>query len=296
MKILAITPDGKMDYLATSILEGLKKFDIELYCTNEGNGAVNIISDNEFHKHVKDADFVFAIWGKVRDNNPPKFYLIKDTNCWDKVVYIDGSEYSYTGYKEVHNLQLHPTFQKMAKYYFKRECLPEHIEQGIIPLPFAAVDSDFFKLPKAEKHIDVLCAFGQRETGQRKIAIEACRDLKEEGYLTITKKVVNYERHMNESWITIDAHGGGECNARAFQIMANGSTMFAEKYNIVMPNLEDGKHYVGWTDKEDLKDKLRTYLANKPLLEQIAEDSYNNLIEHHTSEKRVKYILENIIK
>jgi|15BtaG_2_1085339.scaffolds.fasta_scaffold00698_6 hypothetical protein len=298
MKILAITPNGKHDYLASSILEGLKKYDIELYCTGAGNGDINHIPDEQFKEHYKTCDYIFAIWGKSIYNNvtPPNYYLIDEVNGWGKTVYIDGSEYNYTGFNGKTDIQLDPTFLAKSKYYFKRECLREHMARGVLPLPFCTVDADFKNLPKVDKDIDVLCAFGQTGTGQRKAAIQASEELKLEGYNIVNSAVSNYDECMNRSWITIDAFGGGECNARAFQVMANHSLLFMEKYNIVIPNLTDTEHYVSWDNGEDLKNKIRTYLDNRKKLGILTNNSYTNIIEHHTSKKRVEYIFNHIMK
>jgi len=298
MKILAITPNGKHDYLVSSILEGLKKYDIELYCTGTGNGDVNYITDEQFIEHYNTCDFIFAFWGKSIHNNvkQPNYHLIVEVDGWSKTVYIDGSEYNYTGFNGMTDIQLHPTFDAQARYYFKRECLPEHIECGIIPLPFCSVDKDFNNLPTVDKDIDVLCAFGQTGTGQRKVAIQACEELKSEGYNIINTTVNNYDECMNRAWITIDAHGGGECNARAFQVMANHSLLFMEKYNIVIPNMVDTEHYVSWNDGEDLKNKIRKYLDNRENIRIFTNKSYDNVMEYHTSEKRVEYIFNHIIE
>lgn len=296
MKILIINPNKKHDYLANSIIEGLRNYDnIEIYCTSDGNGAINIIDDFQFIEHYKTCDFIFAIWGKAIYNGvpEPKFYLIDQVNGWDKTVYIDGSEYNYTGFLNHTNELLHPKFKEKAKWYFKRECLLEHSLQNIRPLPFAAIDADFLNINE-EKTIDILCSFGQTSTGYRKLAIEGCNELKQEGYIIKTEPVNNYLRAINQSWISIDAHGGGECNARMWQIMSNHSCLFAQKYNIIFPDLKENVHYVSWNTKEELKHKIRTYLQNKSKLNNIIQNSYKNILDCHTSKSRISYIL-NII-
>lgn len=296
MKILIINPQGKYDYLASGIIEGLKQSGIDIYCTSNGNGAVNIITDEEFINHYNSCDYIFAIWGKSIYNNvpEPKFYLIDQVNGWDKTIYIDGSEYNYTGFPRLTSEQLHPNFKQKARYYFKRECLPEHSKLGIIPLPFCAVDS-YFNASPAAKEIDVLCAFGQTDTGLRRIAVEACTELMHEGYVVINRPVNDYYTTIAKSWITIDAHGGGECNARMWQAMANHSCLFAQQYNILYPSLIDNEHYVSWNSKEDLKNKIREYLGNKEKLSYITSYSYKNILANHTSQQRVNYIF-NVIK
>ena len=292
MKILVINPCKKEDYLATSIIEGLKKTKHEIYYTDEGNGADNIINDSEFIYHSKNCDYIFAIWGKSKFNGikEPKFYLIDKVNGWDKTIYIDGSEYNYTGFRGKTNEQLDPTFKSKARYYFKRECLKEHIDQGIIPLPFATLDS-YFNNDFYNKEIDVFCSYGQLETGLRKQSIEVCNQLKDLNRNIQTENVSDYFVTIKKSLISVDAFGGGECNARMWQIMANKSCLFAQMYNIIIPNLEDGVHYVSWNSREELKDKIIYYLNNKNELEKVINESYKNIILNHSSEKRVEYIL-----
>lgn len=296
MKILVINPI-KEDYLATGIIEGFKKTNHEIYYTDKGNGVNETIDDQQFISHAKNCDYIFAIWGKSKFNGvrEPKFYLIDRVNGWHKTVYIDGSEYNYTGFPGKINEQLNPIFKEKAKYYFKRECLPVHVKEGIIPLPFAVLDSycnnTFFN-----KEIDVLCSYGQIDTGMRKESILVCKELKKLGFNIKTESMSDYYNTLKKTFITVDAFGGGECNARMWQIMANKSCLFAQKYNIVIPNLKDGVHYISWNSKEELKDKIVYYLNNKSELEKIIHDSYENIISNHTSKKRVDYIFDSINK
>lgn len=296
MKILAITPNGKHDYLVSSIIEGLKKTDLNVVYTGWGNGEPSRSSIDRCIEFAKECNIILAFWGKCKWNGvpEPRYDIVDLVNGWNKTAYIDGSEYNYTGFPKVTNETLHPEFLKLAKWYFKRECLPDHVKHGVIPLPFAAVDSDFYNLSPVEKDIDVLCAFGQTNTGQRKSAIEACEELKREGYNIINHKVSNYSECMNRAWITVDAYGGGECNARTFQVMANHSLLFMERYNIVIPNLVDGEHYVSWDNKEDFKKKVKKYLDNKEDINKLTVNSYENVLENHTSKARVEYIFDQI--
>lgn len=295
MKILVITPHIKEDYLATGIIEGLKKTNHEIYYTDKGNGVNETIDDQQFIYHAKNCDYIFAIWGKSKFNGiqEPKFYLIDKVKGWNKTIYIDGSEYNYTGFPGKTNEQLNPIFKQKAKYYFKRECLPEHIDSGIIPLPFAALDS-YFNSNFFNKEIDVLCSYGQIETGMRKESVDVCRELKNLGLNVKVESANDYYNTLKKTFITVDAFGGGECNARMWQIMSNKSCLFAQKYNIVFPYLEDGVHYVSWNSKEDLKEKLLYYLNNKNKLYNIINNAYNNILKYHTSSKRVQYIFDKL--
>jgi len=296
MKILLINPYDSPDYLYRSIMEGLVKSDHELYLTHPDRLCSNVVSDDNAVKIAIAADYIFVIWDKEKPNvRPiPKYYLLDKINLPEKTVYIDGSEYNWTAYPNKSNETLNPNMIGKCKWYFKRECLPEHIERGVIPLPFCSLDADFTQLPKVDKDIDILCAFGQTGTGQRKVAIQVCEELKSEGYNIVNSPVSNYEDCINRSWITIDAHGGGECNARTFQVMAAHSLLFMEKYNIIMPHLSPNVHYVEWGSELELKRKLRSYLANRKKIIILTNNAYTNIIKYHTSEKRVEYLLNHI--
>lgn len=302
MKVLVIN-SSKYDYLASSIIEGLNAFDFELYFTSTGNNATNVLnltgltSIPELFNHLYTSDYIFIFWSKFIDikqfntYNKSIEFLLDQTNSWNKAVYIDGSEYNHTGISILKVDQLNPYFFNKAKWYFKRECLPEHISKGVIPLPFSVKAEDSIQ---SVKSIDVLCAFGQTDTGYRKLAIEACNELKSEGYQIITKPVLEYIKAIQASWITVDAYGGGQCNLRMWQVMSNASCLFAQRYDIVYPELVDGKHYVSWNTKEELKDKIREYLLNKKKLATLIHESYNNILTNHTPKKRIEYILNKI--
>ena len=47
MKILCITPHNKFDYLSSSIIEGLKENNHEIYCTDYGNGVEKVYTDEK---------------------------------------------------------------------------------------------------------------------------------------------------------------------------------------------------------------------------------------------------------
>lgn len=292
MEILLINPYDSPDYLYRDILEGLLQLNIKLYFTNPDRFCTNLISDNDAIDISKHVDYIFAFFDKEKPVRPqPKFYLLDKINIPEKTLYIDGSEYNWTAYPGKTTELLRPDMLTKCNYYFKRECLHEHVNAGIFPLPFASSNS-YFNNFNYDKDIDVLCSFGQTSTGQRKVAIQACEELKLEGYNIVTSLSDRYHEHINRSWITIDAHGGGECNARMWQIMANKSCLFAQRYNIVYPNLVDNEHYVSWSTKEELKNKIREYLGNKKKLSYIIHSSYNNIIQNHTSIQRVKYIFK----
>ena len=100
MKIVAITPNKKHDYLTSSIIEGLIKNNIEVIASDKGNGIKIFFSDKQLIEHSKDADYILAFFGKIVNNKPPKYYLLEKINRPEITAYIDGSEWTYTGYAE----------------------------------------------------------------------------------------------------------------------------------------------------------------------------------------------------
>lgn len=301
IKILAITPNGKTDALATGIIEGLVQCnDVELFCTNKGNSAVNIVSAERARELSTIVDYVFVIHGK----RPGDYSLLNDID-WEKVVVIDGSEWSFN-YLPINNLGsieklVNEEWAKKAKYYFKRECYPQHCAMGIRPLQFTALDSDFGHHDE-EKTIDVLCAFPRADhhwpdhnaMSYRRMAINACKELQDEGYKIVVGTVTDYLRNVNRSWITIDAYGGGEFNRRTKQIIANKSALLAKKYQIQLHDLIEDEHYYAWDSTDELKNKIRQLLANKSQLQKTIDRSYDHICNKHTSVATAQYILNEI--
>ena len=298
MRILCIPPNQKHDFLVSSVVEGLKQIEeVELYCTDTGNGCINIITDQQFTELLPSADYVFVLHGK----RPGKYRLLEQIEDWSRVVFIDGSEWSINYYPPFNKSNfLKEEFLSKGCHYFKRECYPEYLDRGVKPLPFAAMPNDFANRT-VDKDIDVLCGFGNipglpdvNQTSWRSIAIQACNELKAEGYSIITHKVPNYLDHVSRSWITIDAWGGGEINSRTFQIPANRSFGLCKGYEVIIPNYTPGQHYDEWNSPEELKEKIRNYLADKEKLSYLIDQAYENTMQYHTAKARVKYILTEI--
>ena len=314
MKILAITPFKKLDYLAETVIEGIYKNGIELKCTCPGNGVKpeDILPPNQYFQYAKQADYIFAIWGKKRGAYPGIDYsLVKKLNYPNKTVYIDGSEWTFTGQPEpgqVSEAKHNPYRRKASdwintdmlnycKWYFKRECYPEDTKLGIIPLLFGAVDR-YYSNKSLKKDIDVFCAYGQINDGLRRETKMVCKELASEGYNVIIGGNYDYETYKNiltRSYLSIDAWGGGDCCARLWEIFANKSCAVSQKYNILFPNnFTDGKNYVEYNTISEFEEKIRYYLQNKEQSIEIGMRGYQHLINYHTAKNRVKYILENL--
>jgi len=313
MKIVVIPPRDKLDYLAETIIEGLYKNGADIYSSDAGNGirAGDVYSDRQIVEHSKDCDYIFVIWGKVKNQFPgPKYYLVNEINRKEKTVYIDGSEWTYTGRPEKGqlvesrtgdftrrrgNAWINESMYIKSKWYFKRECYEQDLDRGIIPLLFGSVDRNFYN-KSVEKKYDIFCSYGHLNEGLRRETLNLCRKLKDEGYNVIVEGGFSYEefkKKLKSSWIGIDAWGGGDCCARLWEILANNTMVMTQQYNIKFPNdFTDGENIVKYKTIEEFESKIRRYLNDKNEMERISENGYKHLLKYHTAQKRVEYILD----
>lgn len=89
----------------------------------------------------------------------------------------------------------------------------------------------------------------------------------------------------------------GFVSNRLFEALANGAFLLHQR----IPGLEeltglvDGVHYVAWTDYEDLRAKVRSYLKNDVQRERIAAAGEAFVREHHSFDARVKQLFEELL-
>lgn len=308
MKVIAIVPK-KFDYLVSAIIEGLYKKNVEIIGTEKSNNIKRAYSKIEIISHSKDAKYILVFNGKVIGNFPPKYFLLDKINKPHITAFVDGSEWNYFFLPEKNQMAeslkdsrrrkgkkwINQTMFNYCKWYFKRECYPIDAKKGIIPLLFAA-EEKYYGNYDFEKKVDVFCSFGQKETGLRLGVERVCRKLKREGFNIVLESGLSYEEYIRliaSSYISIDAWGGGDCNARIWEIIANKSCCFSQKYNILFPNgFTDGVNYVEYSSIKEFETKLRYYLENKQKCIEIAERGYQHLLKYHTTDERAKYLID----
>jgi hypothetical protein len=310
MNILCITPNLKQDYIAELVIEGLKKTDYNVFFTDYGNGVEKVIHDNEI-KNIN-FDYIFSLFSKIRDNKPPKNYLLDKFKNISK-VYIDGSEWSFNAYPEkdqIQNSLKNPSFRKgknwidkdmykKCNFYFKRECYLEDIKMGIIPFPFGLLDKHIKEVKYENKIYDIFCCFGHELTGLRKEVTEYCKWLKNNtNYKIIIENKIpkeQYEYFLKNSKICIDAWGGGDCCDRFWEGIGNKCTLLYQKYNIEIPDkYSSWKNAVEFSTLEEFKQNINILLNNDSLCENIARNGFEHAIKYHTSKKRIEYIFNKI--
>lgn len=310
MKVIAIASKKKYDYTAHTVIEGLLNLGIQMYFTS--GIEMSIYEKRIILEEAKTADYIFAIWGK----NMRKFHLLDQINRPERTIYIDGSEWTYTGHPNPKPGQAEaakldysrrrgePWINKemltKAKWYFKRECYQQDIDEfGCIPFPFAILNS-YYTTKINDRPIDIFCAFGQVDTGLREEVEKACEDLGKEGFNVVVGR--EFPRHqyldlMSRSLISVDALGGGDCNARRWEILASRSCLFSEQYNIVIPHdFTESVNIVNYKTIAEFKQKARRYIRDRKKTLQIGQNGYEHGIKYHTSVKRMEYLFDIVRK
>ena len=106
-----------------------------------------------------------------------------------------------------------------------------------------------------------------------------------------------YLETIYNSRINLALEGKGEFTFRHLEILANCSFMICEnsinQLELPIP-LKDGKHFVTFDNKEDLLEKIKFYLENEKLRQDIALNGRRTLEEYYSPKKHGDFILKKI--
>jgi|15BtaG_2_1085339.scaffolds.fasta_scaffold01293_3 hypothetical protein len=323
MKIVAITPNRKMDTLATLVIDGLYDNGIEVIATDWGNNVKRVYSDDEIIEHSKDADYIFVIWGKVRDNSPPKYYLLDKINRPEVTAYVDGSEWTCTGkidsptqvresvtdHSRIKGSPwINEEMYNKCRWYFKRIVFPEDLHRSKIIPCYIGAHNSYFTNTIVDKTNDILCSFGgnagHTHNGLREPVYNYLYDtFITDKSLSHVKTIIGqkldtkaYFNAIKQSYISISAWGAGNCCRRMWETIANKTCCFIQKPFIEYPNkFVDGESCVYYSNMEEFIHKLEYYLNNKQECIRIGENGYKHIQKYHTGKHRVKYML-NVMK
>jgi len=309
MKIVAITPDKKRDYTTELVIEGFNKLGVEVIATDSGNGITKSFTDEEILS-IKDASFAIAFFGKVRDNKPPRHYLIDQLKNKLKIAYVDGSEWTCTGYQNKNQMEdsiKDPTFRRgepwihekmlsTCDFYFKRECYEQDIKNGIIPLPFGLMNRHL--LSEDNKDIDVMCVFGQHKTGLRKEVTEYCLNLNSKYKVVVANNLNSndYKSVLSRSRIVVDAWGGGDNCDRFWEAIGAGACCLYQQYNVIIENkFNDFQHAVSYNTIDSFAKKINILLNSNEMTSSIGKSGKNHALVYHTSKARAKKIIDKMV-
>jgi hypothetical protein len=314
MKIIAITPYQKMDSLATLVIDGLYNNGVEVIATDPGNNVKQVYANDEVLEHAKDADYIFAIWGKHGANGirAPKFYLLDQINRPEIVAYVDGSEWTCTGFPDSPtqlrdaltdvnrhrgNPWINEEMYNKCSWYFKRIVFEQDLEREKIIPCYLGAWNEYFGETDFQKEYDFYCSFGgiagHTDTGLRRPIYDYCKNLN--GVNSIVGQRLNHKMYLeaiSKSYIGISSWGAGNCCRRMWEILSNKTCCFIQKPLIVYPHqLVDGESCVYYETMEEFKEKLDYYLSHKEECVRIGQNGYEHVKKYHTADARVKQML-----
>jgi hypothetical protein len=331
IKIITITPNRKTDTIARIVVQGLRDLNVEIIASDLGNGITETYSDEDIIKHSKDADFIFVIWGKLRGNPSPKYYLVDQINLPAKSVYIDGSEWTNTGYanksykifapwanrdleSQKYEAKLDSSKCKGApwinrdmyekcRWYFKRECYEEDTRDlGLYPLNVGCINEYFENYnTEIKKDIDVLWSFGHVDTGLRYETIKVCKELIKEGYkvkfvgggIPDAPKVSKeeYLKLIKRSKVGISAWGAGNSCMRLFEIAASGTCCIAQKTEIQFIN--EPRDMIDYVEYSNMEEFSQKirHVLETDKYIEIGKQGRDFMMTNHSPKARVEYIL-----
>ena len=307
MKIVAITPNGKMDTLAIFIIDGLYDIGVDVIATDFGNNVKKVYTDDEIIEHSKDADYIFAFAGKHGYNGvpSPKFYLLDKINRPEITAYIDGSEYNWTSFPKINEPRINEKLYEKCKWYFKRAVHEDDLKRSkIIPCYIGARNSYFNnndEFSNMKKEYDFYCSFGGNaghvDTGLRQPVYSYCNELDNTGFFnSVVGKWLdseNYFEIIKKSYIGISAWGAENCCRRMWEILSNKTCCFVQKPFIIYPHkFVDGESCVYYETIDEFREKLDYYLQDKEECIRIGNNGYEHILKYHTSSKRVNYMLK----
>lgn len=332
LHILCLIPGNRNDYTTCETIEGLYAHDCRLSVyapesKENGNGVheEDFITLEQVPILAAQVAWIFIFCQNPHFSHSPDtlegspLQLLDALNQWEKCVYIDGTEYSWDSKTRYFQPWSWPRFEPFnwnymkqhCAFYFKRECYREDYLAGYLPYPFAFSPArKTVELPDVPKQTEIFCSFPQDWTGYRQACIQLCR------YLQITGLKVNLDTNLSfpdfckqiaGSYISLDACGGGQVNARFWELAAYGTVPFRQQYGVIIPydfehegesdsvarggTRGEGQMIVEYRDQEDLHNKLLEYLKDKPSLQAMGKRAQAHLFQYHTSPKRVGYLL-----
>jgi len=344
MKIALITPIHKEDYLVNTIIDGLLDLidDEPLYAENAGYEC-RISSDyplpkhstyapaekwkiprNDFVEFAKAADLIILFWGK----NNTDHELAREVGCWEKTVYVDGSEVG--GNRRYDPMVIEKLLQ--GKYlaqgsidqdmlnkcplYFRRE-RPYRTalsNKATIPLPFGierryVAHYDQHK----KKDIDFVCIFGQDEYPllRREVRKSLERFCKESDLMCATKSTKKnsllsffsskkddgreaFYDLLSRAKVGVSVGGGGFDTARFWEILGNGCLLMTETVALYEPGSAalNYRRVVQFKDLADFDDKLTKVAASLSAFDQVSlKEEYDRILMEHSTKARVMTIL-----
>ena len=143
------------------------------------------------------------------------------------------------------------------------------------------------------KQYDIFCSFPQSHTGLRQCCLQVSNILAREGHAVLIKNDCTPEEYKmctQQSHITLDAHGAGQCNHRFLEIISLRSVVCRQKYSIKFHNDYADDMILEYADDYSLYSTLKHALSDKSKLVEMEKRAYRHYLENHTAYKVSEYL------
>lgn len=324
-KIAIILPDRYPDYLANTVLDGFRAIEPSGECEVRisprfiavGDYHDWELDDESFEEYARRSDLIIFIHAKYTTKA-----LVEKIGLWDKTVVVDGNEVGKDNrydpdvrkaleegtYKHLGRIE--SDLLKRCRRYFRRE---KPYVDGIIPFPFGIEERFVRYRPGQEKDIDFACIFGQEEfpTLRRDVREAVEGFCSRNGFKCVTSKtrtIFNRDYRNSKSQgkfheilartkVGISVGGGGFDTLRFWEILANGCALLTETIDIYEPG-SDALRFSRVKEFKDLDafkarlEEMGQKIRSGELAEMLGDDEYRRIIARHSSERRVRDLLE----
>ena len=322
LKVTLLNPPSR-DGLIEIVAEGLYKLREKVDALSSNSvywradlGITHLACTSDVTLRLKSSDLILvgvrggiAYWS---DDRISHIKLLDEFNLWDKVAYLDGSDYGD---------HTEDPFYKKAKWYFKREReLSRQYTRTVYPLPYSLLDR-YGKGSNSRKTLtySVMIKEHSEQESDRSAFVKVAREVSEGYEPCLVGEVHGPESHTSDARSMFDYTGGRyssnyyhtldisrasvslfakRCCSydtyRYWEILARGLVLISEstERKLVIPNpLVPGKHYVPVDTPEDLGRVLRCLQRDPSCYDHIAKGGYEYASRCHTSECRVRFLL-----
>ena len=225
-------------------------------------------------------------------------YILAHKNNYRLVHYFadepDG-RYAYTDFPE-----LYKNFKEIKGVYSfvwdKEFC--RHLE-GSIYLPLG-VNPKAYRTDAFGQYRYSITFAGRPLTEKRQKLL--CSLIREFVYKNSYKGFLQNEKELADVYnaskinINITLQGETSLNYRVFEVLASKAFLITDDVADLKDNFRVGKELEVYGDEYDLIDKVKFYLKNPYILQNIAENGYAAILQRHSYAARANIILQSIKK
>lgn len=108
-------------------------------------------------------------------------------------------------------------------------------------------------------------------------------------------KLIDYYKNVKSSIICLNLHRNDPFdvgNIRSFEVPGLGSFLLSDKSTELNVYLTEGKHFIGYKNFEDCKDKINYFLKHTNERKEIALEGQRHCLKFHTFENRFEKLMD----